>query len=251
MRTLLAIFLLFSCTPARAAADREQTFYPHLSTPAATAGAGEISFESFPGSNGLQSLFYNSLDIGIGPYFEIGTAPMFYLEKGNQYNINGKLNFYKTHDLHLAVGVSKFSFSIIDINGVSGVADTSQTVSITYAMFAADYFVPNSAFAFGVTLANPWISSNSAMLNTELDSKQKLEWFFDVACRLNQSFALTPGFGVLRLDTLDPLGSAVPFGYGATITWIRAKTATIKDIGVGLQRMPDVNKTSFLFNVTF
>jgi hypothetical protein len=236
-------FILLSISTKARADDRGFVFYPHLSTPADTAGSGKIAFESFPGSNGLQEFFYNALDLGIGNYIEVGTAPFFYLIPVHRYNFNAKINFLKLHRLHMAVGYSQFTFTTSAI-APDGTSVATANYTLAYYMFAADYFFSDRV-AFGFHIAQPKLSSSSALVASVFGTTQPLEWCVDFPLRFSQNFVFTPGFGVLRLDTLDP-GSLVPFGYGGTLTWIRDK-AFLGDISVGLQYIPKTSDTKFLF----
>jgi hypothetical protein len=243
-RKLLIVSLSLLLAPPIAWADSHAlVFYPHLSTPAATPGGGDFVFEAFPGSNGLQQFFYNALDVGIGNYFEVGTAPFFYLIPVHRYNFNAKLNFLKLHSLQMAIGYSQFTFttSAIASDG-SSVATADYTLAYYFA--AMDMFF-SDRFAIGFHVAKPSLNSSSALVMSVFPKDQTVEWFVDFPVRFAQNWAFTPGFGVLRLDTLDP-GSKVPFGFGGTITWIRGK-AFLGDINVGLQYLPKLADTKFLF----
>ncbi len=234
--------LLFAL-PARAA-ERARFFTPHLSAPAATVGPGGIAFQGFPGANGLQGFLLNALDIGIGSRIEAGSAPFFWLIKEHRYNFNAKWNFWKARDFHLAAGISKFAYRT-----ASTLSDGSPAIPYNYDLLywvgAANLFLTDSV-ALGVNLAKPNLSSDSPELSQAIGQDTKIEWIVDIAFRLHERLAFTPGFGELRLDTLNPK-SPVPFGYGATFTWTRYK-GTMGRISFGAHHLPKLRETKAIFS---
>ncbi|MGZ3694392.1 MAG: hypothetical protein ACXWQO_09425 [Bdellovibrionota bacterium] len=237
--------LLFFLSATANASERAHVFYPHLSTPAATMGNGNLAFQAFPGSNGLQSFLFNALDIGLSSRLELGTTPLFWVIKEHRYNYNAKLNFLKLENLHLAVGYSKFAFRTGD-GAPPGTVAVIANYELSYLMGAADLFL-SDAIALGFHVAKPKLTSTYAALIDANNENRKLEWFVDLALRVSEHVAFTPGFGVLRLETLNP-SSAVPMGYGSTLTWIRSRTGSLGRISVGYHLMPSIHENRFLFS---
>lgn len=241
--TLPLIFLI--CSGGAKAEGRARFFYPHLSVPAATVRSGGLAFQSFPGANGLQTFLLNALDIGILSRLEAGTAPAFYFVEEHKYNFNAKLNLLKWDAFHFAVGGAKFAFRTASKlpNGTPAVV---QNYELTYGMVAANLFFTDY-LGLGVNVARPWIKADSPELTEAYSNLQKIEWFVDLSCRLSEHLAFTPGYGALRLETLNPI-SPVPLGYGATFTWTRQKSGLAARISFGAHHMPAIRDTRALFS---
>lgn len=238
------LLILGVCFSANAYAA-PRVFTPHLTAPAATVRSGAIAFQAFPGANGLQSFLSNALLIGLFHRLEIGSAPVFYFSEQHKYNFGAKVNFFKSSQLHMAFGGSHFAFET-----GSSLPDGSPAVveqyQLTYGLFALNWFFTDRA-SIGVNFAKPWIKSSSALLTEALGEKQKIEWFVDVAYQITDKLAFTPGFGILRLRTLDPQ-SPIPFGVGGTFNLVRKRTGTFARVSLGLHVMPSVSKTRVLFS---
>jgi hypothetical protein len=251
LRLTFAIFLMLCLLgQGKAAHAKDQVFYPHLSTPANTAGSGELTFDPFPGSNGLQSPLLNALDIGLGSRLDVGVAPIFYALPGHSYNANAKLNFLKLNYLYLAAGASAFSFHFSanpPIAETNGATSNSIDFQLYYGVLAANLFLPGTPFALGLNIYRSKFHSSSPSLNDSLNSNAHPEWFVDLAIA-GRNWALTPGFGALRLYTMMPQTSPVPFGFGATITWIHPALRIFRELAVGLHHMQSVHKNSVLFS---
>lgn len=237
---LLLFFLFFGMDSSVSHADwKDHVFYPHLTTTARTAGPWGLTFETFPGANGLQTFLVDSLALGIGERFQVGIVPLFFLVPGHEFNLNLKWNFLNFEKLQFGIGVTQF--------WMHAEANPNVKYEANYVVLAVDYFTPIDWLALGFNYNVVTVKSSDGPTQAILETRPvPSEWFVDVAFRVAKSWAITPGFGTRRTDTFDVLNASTPISYGLSFTWIRG-TKWFPTIRLGANYIPTLERWDVLF----
>ncbi len=236
--------------PTVTTTKKQQRFYPNITTAAMTNGPWKLSYETFPGASGLSAWPYNSLSIGIGTRFQVGTTPLFYAVKEHKSNINVKWNFYQGEQLYIAIGITSVKWALptgIEVIESDGNTTYIDELSLSTGGLSLNYFFKNSKFAIGFNLNYSDITTGSNALDTQLkgdDNELPIEWLMDVSMTFSP-FVITLGIGETRASAFDFSDNPRPFGFGASLIYLR-NTNWFPHFGIGCYFIPDSKKGTLL-----
>jgi len=229
-------------------------FYPHMSEAARTIGHFNLSYDIFPGANGYNKWYMNSINVGLSDFFQFGTVPLFYLREDAKYNYNLKLNFLRLRQLHLAFGYSKFVFKLpaLHVTERDGSVTKVSAIDVDYVSFIINFLPRYSVLTYALSISTFSLHTDSTRLNQELEKiDYPIEWFFEISHYLTKKFWLTLGYGAQRTDSFKMDSKSLPRGYGATLTWLRPfNIRYLQRVSAGLHYIPQVHRLLALFSLS-
>ncbi len=135
------------------------THFPVTGDRASTIGHLKVNFDKMPGGQANDSVFLNSLSLGLGERLEVGAIPWVYTQGANsffKYGMTLKYNFYKSKEFQMAFGGSqikglfKNTSSSTSENTVSKF-DTQVSQWMNYLFTSINYAPKDSKFSYGFT----------------------------------------------------------------------------------------------------
>ncbi len=241
---------------ANTAESTRRDFHSHLSQNARTLGPGKWSYQPYPASSSANSFFANSISVGIGQRFEIGTVPVYWMSNSPDrltQNANFKYNFYRSeqHGFSLAYSVLYFKYKFLLSYGIPSEIHTEDKMQ-DFGFLYTYHYSPDVSLSF-----NYFIHHFSAKFDPgigvtdEVNENLQPDIMIDVETRLSPRFFITAGVALAPLDGSNTLISVTNYwGAGATITWVRpAKFFSAPSLGA--HYVPENQKTRIMLSSSF
>ena len=245
MRMILLILILL---PPDAMAKAHPTdFHPVSTVRARTIQKGTLALTRSPLGNINTTFLASSLNFGLLPRLEIGTAPIFYTAPDHKRNWMAKLNFWRGDwvDWSLTYAESVFRTQIDNPGLTAERADFDHTA----AQLALNIHPPSSPWGLGLFLSTTCgrIDSKDNLVKV-YSTRCETENGVDVQRRISDTQWATLGVANLR-DAGFSAYEKVHTGFGMGYTWFRS-TKFLSRPSVGIYRtLPGQNL--FLFSTTF
>jgi|GEM_PF-6675471 len=214
----------------------QQRYHPHGTASPETLDVGSIGIEQTPGQHNIEAFSLTSaINVGILPRLQIGTSPLFW-GLPNSFNINSKLNFYKSKSwsfgasvfyLHSKNEVDELNHYALSLNSGYRINSFSQ---VTYSLG-----VEKSDFFFG--------------------AGQTPQHFFDYQRSINRFIDVTTGASwadntlhLMKNGNYKPsLGSTL--GIGASVTLVGLKKWLWIYPSIGFHYYPRDSSASWLISI--
>lgn len=219
-------------------------FQSHRAGNPTTVGHLRFNFEPAPGNFSREmddSLFLNTLSIGIGERFEVGTVPLLNLI-GQTRNLTMKYNFYRTEDVSLAVGYSLMR-SVFEDNEshIHGL-----TISGSLALHE-DLYIGTS-----LTSQAYW-SSNKIVAQYLADMPLDVSKFLDLSHYITNEVSFAVGVSHSKNVVFSESSQVFyQYGAGATIYYQDNKERFFfSKVGLGLHKYVRTGRSFYIVHLAF
>lgn len=232
--------ILFS--PWLANAEAARKFNPLVSSDARTVPQGKVTYSRSTVANVNSSFLANSLNLGVLPRVEIGTAPVFYLSRDHKFNFTTKLNFYRGSQFDWALSYSEVRFNVaIDNVGTELILSGMQLATNWHPTFT-----PVSVSAFYGSVCGNLNSGSYLVLAYSFRCRDEMGLDFQIPTAENQW--LTLGIGRLRNLGYSPY-EEITNGVGLSYSiFLPRKFFSRPSLGLYAAQK---QKLLFLFSTTF
>ena len=139
---------------------RANTHFPVTGDRASTIGHLKMNFDKMPGGQANDSVFLNSLSLGLGERVEVGVIPWVYTQEANtffKYGMTLKYNFYKSEEIQVTVGGSQIKGLFKDTSNSSSENtvskfDTQVSQWMNYLFTSINYSPKDAKLSYGLTI---------------------------------------------------------------------------------------------------